>query len=732
VPFFAVVMIHCAFPAFGDVIGRKWVARYNGPDYPTVNGITGNFDQAQAVTSDAQGNAIVAAKSDGFHVSKYAAENGRLLWEQRKVVNPYFTPDVATAVTLNRAGDVVATGVVDNDFYTAKYDAATGALLWERRYAGFGNDRDSAVGIVVDAAGDVIVTGSSVGASQAQSFRCGPFGDFCYVPATTDIYTAKYSGIDGKLIWERRYDGSAQSGDAPTAVALDPAGDVVVLGTATRKRGDGTLDADLYVVKYAAADGAIVWERSIDGDGSDGARALAVDERGDILVVAKLGGAALIKIAGATGRTIWLQRDFSQDMLWLASIAIDANGDIAAAGAVSPYNLNSSDAYQPLGSRIYTAKFRGSDGQLLWREDYSRPATDQSGYLGAGAVRFDSAGDVVISGMVAISQNPYKWRLYAAKYAGINGRIMWEKLFSVIGPQYEETFAGMVLDPNGAPIIAGGLYPRAGAPQNETVDIYVVKLAPVGQLVEISTRIPVEPGDGAGIAGFIINAVGGATKTVLVRALGPSLEKIGIIGALANPTLELHTTDGSTISNDDWKQNQQAEIEATGLAPADNREAAIVATLPAGAHTAILRGANGGSGVGLIEVYDLDAASIANVANLSARGYVKGGDNLLIGGIIVRGSHPSPVVIRALGPSLPVRPALPDPIVEVHDASGTLITNDDWRSTQQTELIASGLAPTNDREAAVLVSLQPGLYTAVVRGKGGASGISLVEVYNLQ
>ncbi|MDQ6808476.1 MAG: hypothetical protein M3Z64_03480 [Verrucomicrobiota bacterium] len=259
-----------------------------------------------------------------------------------------------------------------------------------------------------------------------------------------------------------------------------------------------------------------------------------------------------------------------------------------------------------------------------------------------------------------------------------------------------------------------------------------MKLAPVGQLTEISTRIPVENGDGAGIGGFIISgAGGGAKKKVLVRGLGPSLVKAGIAGVLLNPTLELHTSDGQTISNDDWKQNQ-AEIEATGLAPTNDREAAIVATLPTGAHTVIIRGSGDTTGTGLVEVYDIDPASSANLANLSTRGYVKSGDDLLIGGIIVTSPYPSSVVVRALGPSLPVTPSLPDPVVELHDANGFVITNDDWRSSQQTELISTGLAPTNDRESALIATLQPGLYTAVVRGKTGASGIALVESYNLQ
>ncbi|MDQ6808475.1 MAG: PQQ-like beta-propeller repeat protein [Verrucomicrobiota bacterium] len=461
--FLAVLSVHCAAPAFGDVMGRKWVQRYDGPDYRLFqqNEQTDSFDQAKAVAADSEGNALVAAQANGFHVSKYSASDGRLLWEQRTGTSAYFATDTATAVTADQRGDVIATGVVANDYYTAKYSGTTGALLWEQRYAGFGNDRDAAVSVAIDLAGDVVVTGTSVGADHARDVVCNSFGDICHFPATTDFYTIKYSGADGHVIWERRYDGPAASNDAPSALSLDRAGNVFVAGYATRKKSDGSLDADIYVAKYDAANGAILWQRFLDGDAIDRALDAVVNPEGDVMLVGRLGGACLVKLSGADGKTVWLQRNFSEVPVSLGSIAIDDYGNVAVAGACSSYYFDRESSYQPLGDQIYTAKFRASDGNVLWQQRYSRLGSDKVD-LGAGAVHFDRAGNVKIAAMAAITVNPNTSRLNAPKLGRDDGHIIWEKLFSAIDSRYEETFGGMVLDPDDQPILAGGLYPRRG------------------------------------------------------------------------------------------------------------------------------------------------------------------------------------------------------------------------------------------------------------------------------
>ena len=246
------------------------------------------------------------------------------------------------------------------------------------------------------------------------------------------------------------------------------------------------------------------------------------------------------------------------------------------------------------------------------------------------------------------------------------------------------------------------------------------------KLVNIATRMRVESGDNVLIGGFIVT--GSVPKRVIIRAIGPSLP---VAGALADPILELHAAGGSVITNDDWRSTQEAEIIATTVPPSSNLESAIVATLSPGAHTAIVRGKNGGMGVGLVEVYDLDTAGAATLVNISTRGRVLTGDDVMIGGVIIQGAEPAKVLIRAIGPSLPVAGALADPILELHDRNGNVIQNDDWRETQETEIIATTVPPTSNAEAALVVTLVPDAYTAVVRGKNGTTGVALIEAYSL-
>jgi hypothetical protein len=182
---------------------------------------------------------------------------------------------------------------------------------------------------------------------------------------------------------------------------------------------------------------------------------------------------------------------------------------------------------------------------------------------------------------------------------------------------------------------------------------------------------------------------------------------------------------------------QKQQIIDSTIPPSDPKESAIVATLQPGNYTAIMSGSNGATGIGVVELYDLDQSAPANPGNIATRGFVESGDNVMIGGFIVGGSQNRTVLVRAIGPSLTpfgVANALQDPMLELHDASGTTIaSNDNWRSTQQTQIIATGIAPSDDRESAIVSApLAPGNYTAVVRGSGNATGVALVEVYQLQ
>lgn len=254
-------------------------------------------------------------------------------------------------------------------------------------------------------------------------------------------------------------------------------------------------------------------------------------------------------------------------------------------------------------------------------------------------------------------------------------------------------------------------------------------------LLNISTRLQVLTGDQVLIGGFIIT--GNDPKLVILRAIGPSLGAFGIADALADPILELHASDGSLImTNDNWKMDQQSEIEATGLAPTNNLESAIVATLDPGSYTAIVSGKNGGTGVGLVEAYDLDAAADSELANISTRGLVQVGNDVMIGGFILGGGDgASNVLVRAIGPTLGdfgVAGALEDPTLELRDGQGTLVSsNDNWKDTQQVAIEETGLAPQDDLESALFETLNPGAYTAIVADQGGLTGVALVEVYRL-
>jgi len=273
---------------------------------------------------------------------------------------------------------------------------------------------------------------------------------------------------------------------------------------------------------------------------------------------------------------------------------------------------------------------------------------------------------------------------------------------------------------------------------NSSITVTEGSSPPPVQAQNISTRLDVQTGAEVGIGGFIITGTG--PKNVLVRGLGPSLASQGVEGVLANPVLELHKPDGKVVINDDWRDDQQNDISATGLAPTDDSEAAILASLDAGAYTAILSGSNGGTGNGLVEVYDLDQGISSELANVSTRGFVGTGDNVLIGGVIVgpTGAPSADLILRAIGPTLGnmgVDGSLQDPTLELHDSQGTVVASDDnWQDdpTQAAAITAAGLAPEDPHESGIQFTAPTGAYTAIVAGKNATTGVALVEVYNVK
>jgi len=253
----------------------------------------------------------------------------------------------------------------------------------------------------------------------------------------------------------------------------------------------------------------------------------------------------------------------------------------------------------------------------------------------------------------------------------------------------------------------------------------------------ISTRMDVGTGNNVMIAGFIVS--GSQSKTVIVRALGPTLGSYGVANALSDPMLELHDSSGATIAtNDDWQTGSQAsQISSSGYAPNNSNEPALIATLAAGAYTAIVRGSNNSTGVALVEVYELDSLS-TRLSNISTRGQVGTNQNVLIGGLIISGSTSKKLIVRAIAPSLASPPfslsgTLSNPTLELHDSSGNLLaSNDDWGGgTQAAAISASGYQPSNAKESAIIATLASGNYTAIVRGVNDSTGIALVDAYDL-
>ncbi|HEX9756173.1 MAG TPA: hypothetical protein VGB26_00060 [Nitrospiria bacterium] len=291
----------------------------------------------------------------------------------------------------------------------------------------------------------------------------------------------------------------------------------------------------------------------------------------------------------------------------------------------------------------------------------------------------------------------------------------------------------------------------------------------VSRLINISTRAEVRTGDNVMIGGFILG--GGVPKTILVRAQGPSLVDFGVSGVMANPTLELYSDSTLIAQNDDWQDpvtqcdspatgcGDAAAIQATGLDPCTAAttgctfDSAVLITLPPGPYTAIMRGVGGGTGVGLLGVFDPDTGTLPKLVNISTRGLVLTGDSVMIGGFIIgAGTGNKSVLVRAQGPSLVdfgVSGVLPNPTMQLYSGSTVIARNNDWQTTDplcgspatacgdDQDIIATGLDPCTAAttgctlDSAIHITLPPGPYTAIVSGVGGATGVGLVGIFEL-
>jgi len=514
-----------------------------------------------------------------------------------------------------------------------------------------------------------------------------------------------------------------------------------------------------------SVDGGFNWLNPVDIPNSPAWGTLDVDSTGTLFI----GGVNL------DTNQIWCERSTNAKIAGVTpsfdqSTDVDLGGDIAFSTIINPVGLV---------------------GQVCLAVDRSGTSTNDNVYMLASVTPDPSSGSEVMfvrstDGGHTFSAphrvnddpvNPVKWHWFGTLSVAPNGRIdaVWLDTRNAANNTNSQLFysystdAGDTWSSNIA--VSASFNPFLGYPSqnkmgdymtivsdntggdvaycatfNGEQDIYYVRVAPLtSQLLNISTRAQVLTNDEVLIAGFIIT--GTAPKPVIIRGLGPSLSGAEVNGVLSDPTLELHQGTTTLATNDNWKTNsdggsQQAEVEATTIPPTNDLESAIVMTLSPGEYTAILAGKDGGTGTGLVEVYDLDPGASSQLANISTRGLVGMDNDAMIGGLIVGGgTGGSLVVVRAIGPSLSsagVQGALADPTLELHDANGaTLATNDNWKindltqQSQEAEVQAALLAPTDDLESAIVTTLAPGPYTAVVRGKNETTGVALVEAYNL-
>lgn len=484
--------------------------------------------------------------------------------------------------------------------------------------------------------------------------------------------------FDGKILTSL-----GTGNDEAHAVAVQPDGKIVIAGFADNSPKQ-------IVVARVNSNGS--FDPSFDGDGAAftsigpgdaGANALALDSHGrvvvagfasngtnyDIVVVRYNPDGSLDSSFNGSGKTT-TQVSAGDDVA--KAVVIQPDGKIIVAGSIQPDASNGSVVALPIRGNFVVVRYN-SNGSL--------DTTYGSG--GIKIVDFETDGD--------------------------------------------DGAFGLALDGSGRAVVAGEAGQLFGVARLEGGP------PPPGLLANISTRLRVETGDNALIGGFIIT--GTEPKKIIIRATGPSL---GLADQLANPTLELYSGSTLLASNDDWQNSSPADKQAildSTIPPTNDLEAALVRTLPANGadYTAVVRGVNGGTGIGVVEAYDLDRTVDSKLANVATRGLVQTGDNVLFAGVIVVGQASQKVIIRALGPSVPVPGNMADPTLELHDGNGALLeANDNWvDSPNKQAIIDSTIPPGNDLESAIVRTLSPANYTAVVRGVNDTTGIAVVEVYAL-
>ncbi|PYK68063.1 MAG: hypothetical protein DME45_09090, partial [Verrucomicrobia bacterium] len=431
----------------------------------------------------------------------------------------------------------------------------------------------------------------------------------------------------------------------------------------------------------------------------------------------------------SNGQVLVAGGEESNGFLTSAELYDPASGTWSATGSLAAARWGHTETLLPNGKVLVAGGFIGIS-TLVSAELYDPASGTWTGTGSLGSARGEHTATLLPNGKVLLAggSNSTGGLASAELFDPASGT--WSATGNLAAARKGYT---ATLLPNGKVLIAAGVGHSGDV--LATAELYDT---PASRLVNFSTRGFVQTGTEVLIGGFIVT--GASPKQVILRALGPTLGRapFNVPNALANTVLELYDASNVLItSNDNWGSAPNASaISASGFAPPNNLESAIVTTLSPGNYTAVVRGANNSSGVALVEGYDLDAAAVSTFGNVSTRGLVRSGGNVMIAGVIVQGPDSENVIIRGLGPTLGQPPfnvpnALLDPVLDLRDANGNpMMTNDNWGSASNAAAISSsGYAPPNNLEAAILITLAPGNYTAILSGVNETSGVGLVEVY---